>query len=128
MEEVMRKRLTIYLGEPWHEILVCPKCGFTSSRRMNFCFCKPPVRVTENGGKNRTFTTPNDMDALRRKLVEKEDWADFHKYARHVFCKDYVTVCGREDMEADFNAWLFDATNGCPLVGEWLERKEGLES
>jgi len=119
MNDDMRKRLTEYLGE--------------ESKPDNEYHCYGTIR--ESGETNnchcftdgmRNFDCPDDMDALRRKLVEKGEWLEFHRFARDLFCGYYVTVCSRDQMEADFNAWLFNAENGCFLVAEWLKEKEGL--
>ena len=77
-------------------------------------------------GKNPSFS-PDDWTTLglcKEKIVTDGKWKNFYIWARHQFCKDFVTVCSRDDMEANFNCWLIQPINFFPLVAAWL-REEG---
>ena len=100
MDEETRKLLTEYLGECWD-----------ADKRP--------------GGDlpNRTFTTPDDMMALKDKLVEKGefwgldsflDWAD----------NKWDTMPDTEDnYPGNFIDWLMNPTRFCALVGEWQKAR-----
>jgi hypothetical protein len=98
MTEEQRKRLTGYIEERWYE---------------NFL------------NLNRTFTTPGDMDALRRKLVEKGEFEAFenHSYVMYEKTKK-IKFSNMTHNPACFTAWIIDPTRFCELVVGYLESKE----
>ncbi len=81
MKDEDRKLLTEFLGECWHEMtdeipeqrlgyLYCPKCN------MSF----GAIHCSDwSGGEAfyRKFTTPDDMMAVKEKLVKKGLWEEF---------------------------------------------------
>ena len=108
MTDEQRKRLTLYLGECYHETelvhpieygtLTCVKCG-------------------ENGpNKNRTFTTIQDFYDLKCKMVEMGEWEEFHDYAWTVW-----TNTGEEKV-SNLNKWLIHPDR-CETVAAWLRRR-----
>ena len=114
--------LTEFLGECWHEWErtadnhvshhVCVKCGLSLSVRKEFL------------PKLRSFTTWQDLGDLRNKLVEKGMWWKFHAVMRHEFCKDFIAVCSRDEMEAEYNNWLLSPSIFIPLVVEFLRKEQ----
>jgi hypothetical protein len=110
MNDDRRKLLTNYLGECWHIYngiaWVCQQAG---------CNAHTPR------DKNRTFTDPMDMDALRRRLVEKRDWDNFLDFCENTFAKaDHPCIC---DFCQEYIGWLMDPERFSMLVAEWLEEK-----
>jgi hypothetical protein len=105
MNDDMRKRLTEYLEECWHEL--------SGPQPIDRCVHCDKLKYTIH---NRTFTTPDDMDALRRKLVEKGDWIKFQIVAHEAWKK--------ERSDEYYVAWLMEPERFCSLVAEWFEEKE----
>ena len=120
LTESDNKLLTEFLGECWlenddneddfemcfDEDGICPKCGECAEYHQG----------------NRSFTTPYDQHAVFKKLVEVGKWEKFYIAMRNNFCKDYITVCSRDLMEADFNVYLFiNPERFCKLVSEYLK-------
>ena len=111
MEEKSRKLLTEYLGLCWHEK------GNKAWIDMFGGPLKEECKHCANKGiDNRTFTTPDDMMAVKDKLVEKGDVHRFLYFAKGEWEK---TV-----KEMPFAFWLINPTRFCELVGEWLEVKD----
>lgn len=117
MTDKMKKRLTEFLGECWHERScdiyheVQCSCGKEFSREY-YCVLEDHIADT-----NRTFTTGNDMADLKDKLEEKRMWIRFFRVTR---------VDKRERPFDEFIAWLFTPTRFCELVGEFLEKEKGI--
>jgi hypothetical protein len=79
--------------------------------------------------RNRTFTTWQDYGDCIEKLVENGEWRDFYIRARDMFCNDFMVVCLRDDMEAEYNTWLHSRTESgefrlCQLVSEFIREGE----
>ena len=127
MNDEIRKLLTKFLGECWHNTEVfdsdfdkCNKCeGFFSAHR-------------ESNGQ-RTFTTWQDLGALKDKLVEKGEEGDFIRWVARQSI--FVTLENHTDIEYDLDIYpasvpekiyqkvfdIFNAPRFCELVGEWWE-------
>ena len=113
MEENRRKLLTEYLCECWHK----------STKDMHFCDnCNRVMDWMVDP--NRTFTVPDDMHALGRRLVEKGDDFAFESYLYLKFHQDLTFK--KVDRGTSFIAYFIDPTRFCSLVGKWLEHKEAL--
>jgi hypothetical protein len=108
-----RKQLTKFIGECFH------KPGLAG-------YCTKCRGFIERGDGNREFTTPDDRQTLCEALMKEGKWNRFHVAMRHEFCKDYITVCTREQMEAEFNAWLLveKPERFAKLCAEFLEVEE----
>jgi len=125
MTDEMRKLLTEYLGECWHEagrnphgnpryVPICQKCKVDLEQLF--------------GDYHRCFDLPVDMNDLRRKLAENKefwgldsflDWADTKWDHESSFDElGYV-------IDDNFTNWLMDPERFCFLVAEWLKEKEG---
>lgn len=103
MKDQTRKLLTEYLGECWHNTrLIVTHC--------DTCKC---------AAVNRTFTTPDDMDALRRKMVEKGKIGSFINWGLH----DYPCEPGNNIDLFDYFSWLMEPERFCELAGKWIEGK-----
>jgi hypothetical protein len=125
MNNDMRKRLTEYLGECWHT-----HKGVTMSRNhgpsLQKCSkCSDEVTPYDFGDPNRTFTDARDMDALRRRLVEKGEWQNFFHYTQSDYRRG-LNLTWHQFNESEFTNLLMQADKFCSLVGEWLEGKEEL--
>jgi hypothetical protein len=120
MNEETRRRLTEYLGECWHNF-----GGPSNSFPNGTPFCLKCFQYIWLGAKHRTFTIPDGMDALRRKLVEKGDDRKFEEWALDKYL-NYRADWKLCDPILTFVFWLMDPTRFCSLVGEYLERKEEL--
>jgi hypothetical protein len=102
LTDEQRKRLTEFLGEPYHNL----------SLDLTYCdTCRCIVqRFTEH--ENRTFDTPQDAHDLAKKLVEVDGFDDFIDYAWIEF--SYCT--------GSFIAFLLtDSARFCYLVNAYLE-------
>ena len=115
MKESTRKALTLYLGECWHEKR-CPTGNIAEMHTCKKCGCAyHPLYGS------RTFTTPDDADALRRKMVEKGDWREFiiFSYDKYPLAKSFDSTI-RETIYG-FTNYLMDNFN--ELCSKWLEEK-----
>ena len=97
MTDEDKKLLTEFLNECWHEYedsLHCIKCGGMDD--------------------NRTFTTAQDMQDLKDKLVEKGKWESFYReiYRKSKFSWDCM-----------FIDWLW-RPESCQLVADFLKERD----
>lgn len=106
LTDAARKRLTEFLGECPHDIEPlfgrCPNCGQGTLR-----------------AKRRTFSTPDDRQAVAERLMEADWWSSFRMYA--VFAYD------GEDLDImDFAYWLLvqHPERFCWLAARFLEGVE----
>ena len=107
-----RKRLTEFFGEPWHALtaygVYCATCAVTiSDIHLHI---------------NRTFTTPDDMMALKERLVElgeEEWWDDFLDYA----WKRWVREKDVRNEVKSWELWLLDPPRFCQLVADFLRER-----
>lgn len=120
MDEAKRKLLTEeVLGECWHYYRIVDSgteksscsCGMTGYSVREIC-----TKAT------RTFTTGNDMIALKDRIVEMGEWAAFVDYA---FDKSrFGSIVDYDSSLASFTNWFLDPTRFCELVASWwAERK-----
>ena len=143
MNESTRKALTIYLGECWKT--TCFECSFCRQSLYNnetdYCeriadrwhgnknhFTKEtaiPCRAVFKQN-NRSFTTPDDADALRRKMVEKGDFWGLDSFL------DWADTKWESDCKWDEQGKLIDDNfinylmeNFNELAGEFITGKEG---
>ena len=122
-----RKELTLFLGECWHEY---PGSGYRirddyyerrkivmhPKRYANCIHCGTSARFANN---HRTFTTPDDMVALAKRMVEKGVWHRFE-----LFCRD-VYEMEKPIPRENFCAWLLtDPKRFAWLVSEFLTKTE----
>ena len=98
-----RKELTLFLGECWHEV---------DYEGDSFCcHCGEHYHHVQN----RTFTTPDDMVALAKRMVEKGVWRKFFLF---------VSAKEAPNYWIDLIAWLLtDPARFCWLVSEFLTKK-----
>lgn len=112
-----KKRLTGFLGKCWHEPLwhgqkgiICALCGKSLNGMSN---------------NYRTFSTPDDRQALCERLVVKGKWEKFI-----IFCeKNYCREIGADSITnnlANFIYWVLveQPERFCWLVSEWMKGKE----
>jgi len=114
LTEAQRKRLTLYLGECWHE----RSCNVPASGIVYRCVkCKTAVYpISEH-----TFTTYEDLGKLKERLVENGEWDLFCAYAAYVFAGEN-DLCGKQitpEMLINFTAWLLSPKMFCGLVAEF---------
>jgi hypothetical protein len=135
MNEESRKRMTLYIGECWHESLILEQGWknavgaepfFTDRCRKCFAVLSNSYQEYKN---NRTFKDPADFFAVLEKLVEKGEWEKLVLFAK----------IKRSNAELDkpwiikeeyFYPWLLSRTPEgdyrlCVLVDEWLKEKGG---
>ena len=124
-----RKRLTMFIGECWHETEEKGgyyKGGGYSDPGREFYVeryqqCKKCHVV---GASNRTFREPTDAYAVKDELVRRGLWEKFTNFA--IARCDYNNLIG--SIFAYACNWLFSPDESgdqrlCVLAGEWL--KEG---
>ena len=140
MDDETRKLLTEeYLGECWHEL----DQNVLEERDIDWCLkCHTHIGCLGVGWQwfypedksieirraiHRTFDTPDDMVALKGRLVEKGDKADFEMFAEKAFENVYAAdIFSSNPTPFDYwNMfwWLMTPTRFCALVGEWLKGK-----
>jgi hypothetical protein len=119
MTDESRRILTEYLGECWHE-----PCGPYTPGIM--CSCGKRSYNAKHAENNRTFTTWDDLGAVKEKLAEKKgDWWRFIIYCYGIRNETYDTTY--DSPASGFMSWLFRPIdeNGkphfCRLVAEWLK-------
>jgi hypothetical protein len=101
-----RKRLTLYLGECWHE---------WKGPNSNFC-----SKCDKYAERNRTFTTYEDLGKLKDKLVENGEWGEFCEWVNWSFDNSKTKWWNA----GQFSKWLINPDR-CGLVAEYLKQKEG---
>jgi hypothetical protein len=94
MNESDAKLLTEFLGECWHEVE-------DADAQWSCCKCDRPIEYENGKVINRTFTTPDDFFAVKRKLVEK----GFDRWSN----------------EAEFELWLINPARFCELAAGFLK-------
>lgn len=121
MNDEMRRKLTEYLGECWHE-------DQSSIYHPNTCNCGKEYGEDRYGMlldhirfSNRTFTTRTDMMDLYEAIWKnKHYFPNFHDYAVEIWSE----LSPPTEQWDSFTAWLFcldgKYDRGCRLVGEWL--------
>jgi hypothetical protein len=112
LTDEQRKRLTEFLGEPYHNL----------SLDLTYCdTCRCIVqRFTEH--ENRTFDTPQDAHDLAKKLVEVGKWDEFE----YKVDQTWLMIDSPEVSPSDWGkvAWLYlDDARFCYLVNAYLEEK-----
>jgi hypothetical protein len=119
MTDEMRKRLTKYLGECWHEC--SNQAGPSETGYGYLCVhCKKDMlwQGKDLMPDNRTFTTPDDMIALSDKIKAKGEWEQFENY-----CFPYYNL-HPIPMIMSFTEWLIDPETFINLVAEWRKGKD----
>ena len=110
-----RKELTIFLGECWHEQY---SDGDLWRCRCGFDYC--PRGLQDNG----LFTTPDDMAALAKRMVEKGVWEEFiDKAIGKFYHSPYWSGKGFTETQAIIAYLLTDPARFCWLVSEFLEKE-----
>jgi hypothetical protein len=127
MNDERRKLLTKYLGECWHEW----EMYYSEEDKCAGYRCKNPqcplhnILLTTPGIKDvkhlRTFTTWNDLGALKERMDELGEWEDFYEYTWDVW---HSVKYSPADWH-DYFDWLLNPVRFCEAVAEWLESKEG---
>lgn len=121
MDDETRKLLTEYLGEEWGPYEVKEWQYITPDGAREFsAFPVEGGKLTyrQVHVKRRTFDTPDDMVALKDRLVEKGEWDSFSFYA---FSKWDHKDPSIKMVRWYFTDWLINPTCFCNLVGEWLK-------
>jgi hypothetical protein len=110
MKDEARKLLTEFLGGCWHETVYQETICFNKKQRTYFdCSCGLKGRY--DPCENRTFTTPDDMMAVKEKLVEKGLFDKFDDYAFQSW-----RVNGSVYGVKSYAAWLIHPARFCELA------------
>ena len=111
MDDKTIERLMRYLGLAYHRATddITPN-GEWRMCACGFAYIRPERHV------NRTFTTWDDLGALKDKLVEKGEWAAFDSWA----CIYQRNELGHWPYDHELTDWLINPSRFCNLVGEWL--------
>ena len=124
MDDEMRKLLMEYLGEEWGPYEVKEWQYITPDGAREFsAFPVEGGKLTyrQVHVKRRTFTTPDDMVALKDKIDEKGAWEEFIIYCLEVSPETYSL--GFTEHIVTFTDWLMNPTRFCALVGEWQKAR-----
>ena len=135
MNEESRKRMTLYIGECWHESLILEQGWknavgaepfFTDRCRKCFAVLSNSYQEYKN---NRTFKDPADFFAVLEKLVEKGE--DYNRLWDFVYDKWLESLKNGEYYYStkDRFKWLLSRTPEgdyplCVLVDEYLKERE----
>jgi hypothetical protein len=114
------------LGECWHHPSYKETIVFYGKERAYYdCYCGK-ADVTESHFVSRTFTTPDDMMAVKEKLVEKGEWEGFDRYAYGEFCrradKFQIEITGY--VSAAYSNWLINPERFCKLAVQFIKQKD----
>ena len=118
MDIEIRKRLTEFLGECWHEkgdkigelgVYCCKKCRTAFHRQSGF----------------RTFTTPADALDVMNKLVEMGKWVQFlrSKFYNNTDEFDTTPLLDPDDVKNLFSPDESGVYRICTLAGEFIKEK-----
>lgn len=134
MDDNRRKLLTEMLGEEWYEIDpatygLCPYCKsedigpqvYRGAYDMYYICISCKMEFNEPMKDNyRTFTSPDDMMALKDRIVEMGEWDSFVEYQDWHFdhSKTEWWNAGK------FAFWLLDPTRFPELVATWWEERK----
>ena len=153
MLDETRRLLILFIGECWHEKPKQP-CGWDRKE------CSEPCNLIENGEKwdtcphgkkhythwvypdrNRSFTGPQDAQAVKDKLVEKGLWRSFEDYINSIWVENEWKPfalnhhAGGKSQCKTVMQWLWSYTRDsagnitgyrlCELVGEFLKGRNG---
>jgi len=132
-EEQKRKLTEDFLGEKWHRITENPewKAKWNTQEELPdeyICHCGMAVdKYMFYKHQNRAFTTPNDMMALKERMVDKNLWDEFLRLS---FCQcidDEDPCLNPETKEVFYDTafidWLMNPPRFCRLVAKWLEKE-----
>jgi|GEM_PF-1931749 len=118
MTDESRKRLTLFIGECWHEF----PHGAEITLDPWYIYCLHCGCQKSNTKPNRTFTTNDDAHALVLKLEEKGMWRGFWDYAMYTWGENDMTPIAY----CLFTYWLIsNPARFCEMVNEFLEQKGG---
>jgi hypothetical protein len=117
-----RKRLTMYLGECYHEEDVAKTMELIRDPRHRsiWFICNNCEHTCLRSGSGHSFTTYNDLGALKDRLCEKGEWDDFVNYSFRKWADNVQTMT----RPGEYEEWLF-RPESCRLVDEYLLSKEG---
>jgi hypothetical protein len=113
-----KRDLTGFLGECWHEPTIGPN-GTWFCKKLS---CQRSL-YSDKTTWHRTFTTPDDMVALVRRMVKKGVWNIFSDHALLYWHNDTEKTIKQDRLS--FHPWLItDPKRACFLVwesGVWKE-------
>ena len=136
MKEEYCKRLTLFIGECWHEKVPIPEREYEDREWFNdifYCSCGIRQSFINDDWKfhvtfNRTFHTANDMQLVKDELVKRGEWSKDKGF--YWFAWEKWANRDTEDYYGDegFTDWLFSETEEgyrlCVLAAEFLGQKE----
>jgi hypothetical protein len=113
-----KKRLTLYLGECWHEVVWVKIIPWHDCQEKTLltCSCGNEWCDLAHFEQNRTFDNYEDFGALKDKLVENGVWDAFDTFAFDSWIES--------EVKGTYSEWLF-RPESCGLVAEYLKQKEG---
>ena len=117
--KVLTERL---LGECWHEYgMWQPSKKDQGLPYMEcLCGCNHIISYWKDAHTNRTFLTPDDMMAVKRKLVEKGLYDRFSVWAQNKL----DSIPGPRGNRRRFDDWLIDEKRFCQLACDYLKELE----
>ena len=121
-----RRKLTEFLGECWHEYP--PRAVPPGMNKAGWDLC---VKCRHHShypdAERRTFSTPNDMVALTKRMAEKGVWGQFFSVSLQYWWEDDTDrIHFSEDYDTAFTRYLLiNPERFCWLVSEYLRKVEG---
>jgi hypothetical protein len=113
LSDEQKKRLTLFLGECWHELKRPKDEPTVYSGKCIHCGLNQYVVRGGYPDRDRSFTTPQDAHALAKKLVEVGRFGDFYIWAMELWGEE------RGGYVYEYTAWLF-AEPESPKRFSWL--------
>jgi hypothetical protein len=129
LSDEQKKRLTLFLGECWHELKRPKDEPTVYSGKCIHCGLNQYVVRGGYPDRDRSFTTPTDAHALAKKLVEVGKWDDFGEFSFSEMCRTewFTGSDGIRQYCTRFGKWLFAEPESparfCYLVNAYLEEK-----
>lgn len=121
MTDEMRKMLTEWMGECWHEedIEYTKKAIRDPRHRSVFAICSKCKKTYGRSKRDRTFTTDADMMTVFRAIRDKGKLRDFINYV----CSRVEATIPRQPVY--FMQWLFidNPERACCLAADFLEEQ-----
>lgn len=122
MTDEHRKMLTEMLGECWHE--GNDNESVTDGSITIYLRC---VKCSKSYVPNRTFTTWDDLGALKDKIVEMGKWGEFNEFVIVKFWSQFgpndFAPIRRADLNPPLSNWFINPTCFSELVAAWWEER-----
>jgi len=120
MTDETRKTLIIYIGEKFHKVIQKGTCSRCSCGERFGAYSMENLKHI-----SRTFTTPDDMAAVRKAIIDKGEWSKFRSYVYNRWLHDVHDETSYalegESFTTAFERWLTNAETFNRVAGQAVE-------